>query len=508
MTDGILLAEIQRDRDLRRYDTIIIDEAHERSLNIDFLLGYLKQLLPRRPDLKLVVTSATIDTGAVRRALRRRAGRRGVRPHLPGGDALPAGRRPRRAGRRTRTATRRQAVLDAVDELHAETGRATCWSSSPASARSATPPTRCAGTWPAARARRGAAALRPAVGRRAAQGLRAARRTPGGARHQRRRDLAHRAGHPLRRRPRHRPHLALQPPAQGAAAADRAGQPGQRQPAGRPVRPHLGRHLHPALHRGRLRGPAGVHRAGDPAHQPRVGHPRDDRPRPGRHRRVPVRRAARPPAGQGRRRACSRSSAPSTRRSPTCTSGSPRSAAGWPGCRSTRGWAGWCSRPTATAACRDVLVIAAALSIQDPRERPPDQQQAADEKHRRFADDRSDFLAYRNLWLYLQEQQKALSGQRVPPAVPGRVPALPAGPRVAGPGQPAAPGRQVARHQHHRRAVAQPGDDPQPVHTALLAGLLSHVGLWDPDKREYAGARGAGSRRGPGRRCSRSRRAG
>ena len=62
MTDGILLAEIQTDPMLRRYDTIIIDEAHERSLNIDFLLGYLKQLLPRRPDLKLIITSATIDS--------------------------------------------------------------------------------------------------------------------------------------------------------------------------------------------------------------------------------------------------------------------------------------------------------------------------------------------------------------------------------------------------------------------------------------------------------------
>jgi ATP-dependent helicase HrpA len=61
MTDGILLAELQRDRDLRAYDTLIIDEAHERSLNIDFLLGYLKRLLPRRPDLKVIITSATID---------------------------------------------------------------------------------------------------------------------------------------------------------------------------------------------------------------------------------------------------------------------------------------------------------------------------------------------------------------------------------------------------------------------------------------------------------------
>lgn len=62
MTDGILLAETQNDKFLNQYDTIIIDEAHERSLNIDFLLGYIKQLLPKRPDLKVIITSATIDT--------------------------------------------------------------------------------------------------------------------------------------------------------------------------------------------------------------------------------------------------------------------------------------------------------------------------------------------------------------------------------------------------------------------------------------------------------------
>ena len=62
MTDGILLAELQRDRMLSAYDTIIVDEAHERSLNVDFILGYLAQLLPRRPDLKVIITSATIDT--------------------------------------------------------------------------------------------------------------------------------------------------------------------------------------------------------------------------------------------------------------------------------------------------------------------------------------------------------------------------------------------------------------------------------------------------------------
>lgn len=71
MTDGILLAEAARDRDLTEYDTLIIDEAHERSLNIDFLLGMLKQLLRRRPDLKLIVTSATIDTEKFSRAFDR-----------------------------------------------------------------------------------------------------------------------------------------------------------------------------------------------------------------------------------------------------------------------------------------------------------------------------------------------------------------------------------------------------------------------------------------------------
>jgi ATP-dependent helicase HrpA len=61
MTDGILLNAIHRDPELRAFDTIIIDEAHERSLNIDFLLGYLKRILPTRPDLKVIITSATID---------------------------------------------------------------------------------------------------------------------------------------------------------------------------------------------------------------------------------------------------------------------------------------------------------------------------------------------------------------------------------------------------------------------------------------------------------------
>ena len=69
MTDGILLAEMAHDKFLSRYDTIIIDEAHERSLNIDFIMGYLKRLLPKRPDLKVIITSATLETAIICHAL-------------------------------------------------------------------------------------------------------------------------------------------------------------------------------------------------------------------------------------------------------------------------------------------------------------------------------------------------------------------------------------------------------------------------------------------------------
>ncbi len=109
MTDGILLAETQSDPLLRAYDTLIIDEAHERSLNIDFLLGYLRQMLPRRPDLKVVVTSATIDADRFANHFavhgRAGAGDHGVGPAVPGGAALAAvrgdaGLRPRRRHRR------------------------------------------------------------------------------------------------------------------------------------------------------------------------------------------------------------------------------------------------------------------------------------------------------------------------------------------------------------------------------------------------------------------------
>jgi ATP-dependent helicase HrpA len=114
MTDGILLAETQTDPDLRAYDTIIIDEAHERSLNIDFLLGYLRQLLPRRPDLKVVVTSATIDADRFARYF---ASKNGPAPVLMvSGRTFPVEVR-YRPFEESRDVDLNSAIADGVDEL-------------------------------------------------------------------------------------------------------------------------------------------------------------------------------------------------------------------------------------------------------------------------------------------------------------------------------------------------------------------------------------------------------
>ncbi|PKO67551.1 MAG: ATP-dependent RNA helicase HrpA [Betaproteobacteria bacterium HGW-Betaproteobacteria-16] len=114
MTDGILLAETQTDPDLRAYDTIIIDEAHERSLNIDFLLGYLRQLLPRRPDLKVVVTSATIDA---QRFADYFASKKGPAPVIQvSGRTFPVEVR-WRPFEESRDYDLNSAITDAVDEL-------------------------------------------------------------------------------------------------------------------------------------------------------------------------------------------------------------------------------------------------------------------------------------------------------------------------------------------------------------------------------------------------------
>ena len=146
MTDGILLAETQGDPLLKAYDTIIVDEAHERSLNIDFLLGQLKQILPRRPDLRVIVTSATIDA---ERFADHFASARGPAPVIQvSGRLYPvrsAGDRSRRAAT-TIWATRSATPSTSSGADRRRQDRATSSSSCLASARSATLPRSCAST--------------------------------------------------------------------------------------------------------------------------------------------------------------------------------------------------------------------------------------------------------------------------------------------------------------------------------------------------------------------------
>ena len=266
-----------------------------------------------------------------------------------------------------------------------------------------------------------------------------------------------------------------------------------RQPAQGPLRPRRRRHLHPAVLRGGLRVPPRVHRPGDPAHQPGVGHPADDRARPGRHRRPSRSSTRRTGAASTTASTCCTSSARST---PTAggrrASGSPRSGASSPSCRSTRGWAAWCSRPTGNGCVREVMVIAAALSIQDPRERPAEQAAGRGRPaHARFAD--------RDLGLPRPTSTcgtTCRSSSRSSPRQPFR--------RLCQAEflnylrvrewqdlyAPAAPGRQERSGVTLEREPADAG--PERIHTALLAGLLSpHRRSNDGAKREYLGARGA-----------------
>ncbi len=177
------------------------------SLNIDFLLGYLKRLLPRRPDLKLIITSATIDVERFAAHFDAPGGR-GVRPHLPGRGPLPAAGRscPRtttRASRSSATRPRRSSTRPRAVRRGAgrRPGLPARRAGDPGHRR------RARRGWPT-RPDRGRAALLAALGRRAAPGLRAAHRPPRRARDQRRRDVADRAGHPVRRRHRRRADLA------------------------------------------------------------------------------------------------------------------------------------------------------------------------------------------------------------------------------------------------------------------------------------------------------------
>ena len=287
VTDGLLLAEVHGDRRLERYDTIIIDEAHERSLSIDFLLGYLKQLLPRRPDLKVVITSATIDV--------ERFAEMFDAPVIEvSGRTYPVEVRYRPLAE-SDAGDMLEGIADAIAELPRD-GDILVFLSGEREIRDAAE--FLAGKkYPRTE-------ILPLYGRLAAGDQQKIFSDHAGRRIVLATNVAETSltvpGIRFVIDPGIRPHLALQPAAQGPAPADRADLAGQRRPAGRSMRSRRRRHLHPPLLRGGLRGPPGVHRPGDPAHQPGVGAAADGVARPGCHQGLPVPRSTGLPRGHRR----------------------------------------------------------------------------------------------------------------------------------------------------------------------------------------------------------------
>ncbi|WP_445167668.1 ATP-dependent RNA helicase HrpA [Mycolicibacterium sp. Dal123E01] len=514
MTDGILLAEIQRDRRLLRYDTLILDEAHERSLNIDFLLGYLRELLPQRPDLKVIVTSATIEPqrfaahfGGAENGL---SG--GAENGLSGGapivevsgrtypveiryrplevpvvkDDSEAGGR-RRGGSedpddpdheivRTEIRDQTEAIVDAVRELESEPpGDVLVFLSGEREIRD---------TAEALRDLKNTevlplyARLPTAEQQRVFQPSRTARRIvlatnvaetsltvpgvryvvdPGTARISRysRRTKVQR--------------LPIEPISQ-ASAAQRAGRSGRTAPgvcirlyseedfAARP------RYTDPEILRTNLAAvilQMAALQLGDIESFPFLDPPEQRSIRDGVQllQELGAFDAGGAITDTGRRLA----------QLPV----DPRLArmivqADTEGC------------------VREVLVLAAALSIPDPRERPADREEAARQKHARFADEHSDFVSFLNLWRYLRDERKARSGSafrrmcreeflhylriREWQDLTGQL-------------------RSIARDIGIRESDDPEPADPARVHAALAAGLLSHIGLREGDSRDYTGAR-------------------
>jgi ATP-dependent helicase HrpA len=501
MTDGILLAEIQRDRRLLRYDTLILDEAHERSLNIDFLIGYLRELLPSRPDLKLIITSATIEPerfaahfGGAENGSSGGAenGSSGGAPivevsgrtypveirYRPLEVPIPASDEddpddPDHDVVRTEMRDQTEAIADAIEELASEPpGDVLVFLSGEREIRDTAESLRhlkntevlpLYARLPTAEQQR---VFAPHTGRRIVLATNVAETSltvpgiryvvdPGTARISRysRRTKVQR--------------LPIEPISQ-ASAAQRAGRSGRTAPGvcirlyseddftSRP------RYTDPEILRTNLAAvilQMAALKLGDIEKFGFLDPPEARSIRDGVTLLQEL--GAFDPQGQitdvGRRLA----QLPVDPRL-----GRMILAADAEGC------------------VREVLVIAAALSISDPRERPSDREEAARQKHARFADEHSDFISYLNLWRYLSEQRKELSGGafrrmcreeflhylriREWQDLTGQL-------------------RSIARDLGIREQD-EPAD-PASVHTALSAGLLSHIGIREGETRDYLGAR-------------------
>src|SRR4051812_14195486 len=468
VTDGLLLAEIQRDRLLRRYDTVIVDEAHERSLNIDFLLGCLKRILPRRPELKLIITSATIDPEAFSR-------------HFDDAPVVEVSGRTYPVEVRYRPPAEGldevDAIADAVDELLRQgpgdvlvflSGEREIRDAADALSGRLRSDVEILPLYARLSSREQQRVFKPHARTRVVLATNVAETslTVPGIRYVVDRGTARISRYSARLKVQR---LPIEPISQ-ASADQRKGRSGRTSP-GICVRLYSEddflerlRFTDPEILRTNLASVLLQMAAlglGDVEDFPFLDPPDRRQIRDGvlLLQELGAFDARRRLTKLGRRLA----------RLPL----DPR-----------------LGRMVLEAdrldCAAEVIVIAAALSIQDPRERPADVREAADQQHARFKVEGSDFLAYLELWRYLEELQRELSGSLFRK-------------------------RLRAEHLHflrtrewqdlvgQLRAAARDARvrfndepaEPESVHRALLAGLLSHMGLRDAARREYQGARGA-----------------
>ncbi|MFT5531572.1 MAG: ATP-dependent helicase HrpA [Candidatus Poriferisodalaceae bacterium] len=478
MTDGVLLAEIQRDRKLSKYDTIIVDEAHERSLNVDFLLGYLKQLLPRRPDLKLIITSATIDTERFSQHF-------DDAPIMEvSGRTFPVEIRyqPLDGDERDVEVDQPQAIAEAVEELFTEgDGDVLVFCSGEREIRDAAdelaelnlPGTEILPLYARLSAAEQHRVFSSHRGRRVVLSTNVAETslTVPGIRYVVDAGTARISRYNRRTKVQRLPIEEISQ----ASANQRSGRCGRVGP-GIAIRLYAEDEFNdrpeftePEIQRTNLASVILQMAAlglGDIEAFPFVDPPDSRNIRDGialleelgavDPERVGTKKWLTP---MGRKIA----------RLPV----DPR--------------LGRMVIAGADGAClSEMLIIASALSVQDPRDRPKDQQSQARELHKRFDHEGSDFLTLVNLWKHLKQSRSEMTSSKFRRTCK----------------QEFINYRRVREwqdvHQQLRRVANEIGlranqteADPDSVHKALLAGLLSHVGLKDPETHEYRGARGS-----------------
>lgn len=477
MTDGILLAEIQQDRMLMQYDTLIIDEAHERSLNIDFILGYLRQLLPKRPDLKVIITSATIDPQRFSR-------------HFNNAPIIEVSGRTYPVEVRYRPVVddaddvdrdQLQAIFDAVDEMGRESpgdilifmsGEREIRDTADALTKLNLPHTEILPLYARLSASEQNRVFQSHHGRRIVLATNVAETSltvpgikyvidPGTARISR---------YSFRTKVQR---LPIEPISQ-ASANQRKGRCG-RVSEGICIRLYSEQDF---LSRPEFTDPEILRTnlasvilqmtslgLGDIAAFPFVEAPDKRNILDGV--RLLEELGAVTTSEQGHQQLT-----PMGRQLAQLPI-DPRLAR-------------MVLESQKHGAVREVMIITAGLSIQDPRERPSEKKQASDEKHRRFADKESDFMSLVNLWDHLKEQQKELSANQFRrQCKTDYLNYL----RVREWQDIYTQLRQVVKEL--RIPINSVPGDFRGIHCSLLSGLLSHIGQKDADKQEFTGARNA-----------------